>query len=105
MIGKGNHGIHAVAVFRAGLQGPAAEHGDAPGLEAFQQSGPDAVRRGDDDVAGRRVAVELKRFGQSRDAGLAAGAGHGGGGGMEQCGDLVFLQQGERLLGFSERVA
>jgi len=36
---------------------------------------------------------------------VAAGAGHGGGGRVEQRRDAVFRQEGERFLGFAQRVS
>ena len=58
----------------------------------------------DDDMAFGRVSVELERLGQLRCSGSDAGSGHAGGGRVKQCGNVVFVHQRERFLGFAERV-
>ena len=70
-----------------------------------QEFRADGVGRGDDDVAGRGVAVELDGLRQPRTPASRQARGHCGDGGVEQGGDAVLVEQGERFLGLAERVA
>ena len=52
-------------------------------------------------MAGPGVAVENNRLWQHVEARSPASSGHGGDGGMEQRGDAMLGDEGERFLGFS----
>ena len=93
MVGEGEDGIAAVAIFGAGDEGPATEHGAAGVLDAFVFVFVEGVGWADEAGSGGDGALEEDGFGEAG-AGFAAGGGHLGGGGVEDGGDAGFGEDG-----------
>ena len=104
VVGKRENFIHPVAVFRARLQRPAGEHRGALRFQPAQQLRADRIRRGDDDMPGRRVTVEDQRLRQRLHSGGAAGHRHRRDRGMQQRRDAMLGHQRQRFLRFSQRI-